>query len=291
MKLLFNKVQRAICPPICAREFASALVDASPQSCKVATSVHHTSISKRLIIPSASCFHVPFVRNFSSFSKSSIPTELRAYPQYTVYGDNLLAIKIMPPGFRVVKNSILSPDAKRKGRMLLEFAPRNVDGKYDWENIVRFGLSAEEAGLVMNQLPHYKVELSRLSSASLGGDSAEDGYHHGVQVLSDAPEKVLTVEPGEHGVINFTLDYVRDGVGGQEPGYGQGGKAGPICVPVQAGEFEVIVNLMRHSIPYLTGWAQMMDIAMQKSLAEDISTNQGGGGDYRGAGGASDVPF
>lgn len=58
-------------------------------------------------------------------------------------------------------------------------------------------------------------------------------------------------------------------------------------VEVQAGEFEVITSIMRYSIPYLTGWAQQMDICIQNSISETTS----GGGGYSGGGGGSDVPF
>jgi hypothetical protein len=153
----------------------------------------------------------------SNYNNNTQQQGLRAFPQFTVYSDTLLAVKLMPPGFRVIKNSILAPDTSRKGRILLEFAPRGADGKYVWTDAVRFALSAEEVGLLVNQLPHYKVEFSRLPPT--GGDE----YSGGV-VSNDMPEKVLTVEPGELGAINFTLDYVRDGVGGQSPGHGQDGK-------------------------------------------------------------------
>jgi hypothetical protein len=137
-----------------------------------------------------------------------------------VHGENaVLSMKIMSPHFRMAKNQILAVDNTRKGRILLEFSPRGPNGKYMWEDLIRFGLSAEETGLLVNQLPHYKVEFSRLQSAR--GDN-EQAY--GTVVTTDTPEKVLTVEPGELGAVNFTIDYVRDGVGGQSPGLGQDGK-------------------------------------------------------------------
>lgn len=54
-------------------------------------------------------------------------------------------------------------------------------------------------------------------------------------------------------------------------------QACPITVPIQAGEFEVIVSLLRYSIPYLTGWAQTMEVALQNSLSMDLSGASGGG--------------
>lgn len=161
----------------------------------------------------------PLVKSFSTYSGSDYGNEgLKAYPQYGVHGMTYLVMKVMPPGFKVVKNNILNLDTTRKGRMLFEFTPRGADGRYAWTERVRFALSPEEMGLLVNQLPHYKVEFSRVQSVRGEGD---DPY--GTAITPDAPEKVLTVEPGELGAINFTIDYVKDGVGGQLPGPGQDG--------------------------------------------------------------------
>jgi hypothetical protein len=49
---------------------------------------------------------------------------------------------------------------------------------------------------------------------------------------------------------------------------------GPIQLQVQAGEFEVMASLMRYSIPSLTGWSQMLNVASQNQVSETLS---GGG--------------
>jgi hypothetical protein len=159
-----------------------------------------------------------FAKSFSTHSGSDYGSQgLKAYPQYAVHGMTFLAMKLIPPTFKVVKNNILNVDNARKGRILFEFTPRGKDGKYDWTQSIRLALSAEEIGLLVNQLPHYKVEFSRVSS--IRGDEP-----HSTTGSPDSPEKVLTVEPGELGVINFTIDYVKDGVGGQPSGPGQEGQ-------------------------------------------------------------------
>jgi hypothetical protein len=161
----------------------------------------------------------------STYSGSDYGTQgLKAYPQYGVHGLTYFVMKVMPPTFKVVKNNILNVDNARKGRILFEFTPRGLDGKYDWSQSIRFALSAEEIGLLVNQLPHYKVEFSRVPSVRGDGDDA-----YGFAVTPDTPEKVLTVEPGELGAVNFTIDYVKDGVGGNPPGPGQHGQVSVQC--------------------------------------------------------------
>ena len=52
----------------------------------------------------------------------------------------------------------------------LNLLPVVSDGKYDWKQSIRFALSAEEIGLLVNQFPHYKVEFSRVSSIRGDGE-------------------------------------------------------------------------------------------------------------------------
>ena len=213
MSLLLSnlKVQRAISRALCARMSSSiggTFDSAGIVQHKLATK--HACVLNNL--PTS-----PSRRNLSTFEESS--KSMRAFPQYSVFGEEaMLAMKVMPPQFRVVKNQILAMDATRKGRILLEFLPRGPDGKVMWTDVIRFGLAPEEVGLLVNQLPHYKVEFSRIQT-QVGGDEA-----YGAAVSSDLPEKVLTVAPGELGAVNFTIDFVRDGVGGQSAGHGQNGK-------------------------------------------------------------------
>jgi hypothetical protein len=67
-------------------------------------------------------------RPFSNYNRPQQHT--RAFPVYAVPGEVCtLQIKFMAPGFKVVGNSnSLVVDTSRRGRMLLEFAPRSADG-------------------------------------------------------------------------------------------------------------------------------------------------------------------
>lgn len=55
-------------------------------------------------------------------------------------------------------------------------------------------------------------------------------------------------------------------------------------VITQAGEFEVILAIMRSSMPILAGWTPLVDIAVQANINEAID---GTGGGFSGSGGAS----
>ena len=50
----------------------------------------------------------------------------------------------------------------------------------------------------------------------------------------------------------------------------------------------MITNLMRYSIPHLTGWAQQVDITMKNALNECAGGSSGSGGV---GGGGGDLPF
>jgi hypothetical protein len=53
-------------------------------------------------------------------------------------------------------------------------------------------------------------------------------------------------------------------------------------VVAQAGEFEVILAIMKSSLPILAGWSPLIDIAVQANVNEAVV----GGGGYSGGGGA-----
>lgn len=156
-------------------------------------------------------------RSFSSYHGGGAQSIQRAYPQYNVHGEShMLSFKLIPPSFRMVNATSMATDNKNKGRILLEFTPRGHEGQYQWSDQVRFGLSAEEVGLFLSQLPQYGIELCR--NVASGAD-----YSGGGAVSNDMPDKVLHITPGEGAAVRFQLDYVRDGVGGQSPGVGQDG--------------------------------------------------------------------
>ena len=119
---------------------------------------------------------------------------------------------------------------------------------------------------------------------------------------------MLRITPREAGCVSFTIDFELNGVGGQSPNAPpvvdgedsvstpeRPATTTPLEVVVQLGEFQVMRELMRTSIPVLTGWSTMVDIAMQRTMdqAQQSGYNNpgaGGSGFYNsgpGAGGGS----
>jgi hypothetical protein len=65
------------------------------------------------------------------FSSVSPPGPQRSVPQYTIFGENtMLSFKVIPPTLRCLRNGALVVDSNKKGRILLEWAPRNDGGEY-----------------------------------------------------------------------------------------------------------------------------------------------------------------
>jgi hypothetical protein len=125
---------------------------------------------------------------------------------------------------------------------------------------VRFGLSPEEVGFMLHQLPENAVEFVRTTPS----DTAEP-----------LPEKVFKVTPGEAGQFSFAVDFEKAGVGGQVVGTADAA-LGPLEVVVQLGEYQVIRELMQSSIPALTGWSTQMSLAMSHSV--HLAMQSGGAG-------------
>ena len=137
---------------------------------------------------------------------------------------------------------------------------------------IRFGLSPEEVGFLLHQLPEQPVVFMRIVGATTDGT---------------APlEKILNVTPGEGGQFSFAVDFERDGIGGQvmdpvttTPSDDESTAPldtqqalGPQEVVVQLGEMQVIRELMRSSIPILTGWSTQMELLMRSSVHQNITS-------------------
>lgn len=244
-----------------------------------------TTISRSLSTLISSTTSPPFgtsaVRNSPDDSRtcrkfSTYPNGVTAYPQYTVYGETcLFAMKPMMPVYRVSNYQGRYPhlafeSQSKRGRIIFEWVPRDPDGSTARDRSIRFALSPEEIGFVLDQLPKQnQVVLMRRPRPT-----EEPG-------AKEAPHKVLHVTPGQGGMVSFKVDFEIDGVGGQETSSPE--ISGPLEVVVQAGEFQVIMSLMQHSLPLLTGWSTMMEVALQNSLARTFQEAGRGGGP--GAGG------
>lgn len=138
----------------------------------------------------------------------------RGYPQYTAFDQNAaLSIRPQMPIFKKAGADGVSVD--RRGKIILEFIPRNTGSTgFAWGNKTSFSLSVEEIGLCLSQLPGVGVELSH----KLHYADGEDG--HGMISSGDVIDKVLTIEPKDGATVLFTIDYCKDGVGGQSPDNG-----------------------------------------------------------------------
>lgn len=213
---------------------------------------------------------------YSMWMSSNLITQRRAYeinrafPSYSIMGDKcLLTIKPIMPSFKSVSNDAIA--LQQKGRMLLEFAPMNGGNQlgFQWDEKIGFALSVEEIGLLISQLPHYGVTLSR----KLGGDQTSGfngaSYDLVSSTTNESIEKVLTATPGDGATIIFRVDYMKDGVGGQLPpasATNEGSRSAPLEVAIEAGEWEVMLSLFRESLPYFCGWNKMMDIGIANAI-------------------------
>jgi hypothetical protein len=131
--------------------------------------------------------------------------------------------------------------------------PIILTGGYDRESQIRFGLSAEEVGFILHQLPANTVEFARRLPAETPG------------VTADLPEKLFTITPAEGGQFAFKIDFVKDGMGGQNPG-STTEALGPLEVVAQLGEYAVVREIFQKSIPSLIGWDVQLNFAMQNAI-------------------------
>jgi len=222
------------------------------------------------------------VRNVTTRSK------LRAFPEYSIYGpDCLLSVKVIFPTFQLLpKSNILSSEGRSNGRILLEWLPRLPTGKLDTDSKLRFALNPEECGLLIDQLPNNPIELTRLPSMENSTEST--------------PLKVFRASPAEGGAVNFLVDFELNGVGGQSPTTSVAGSlppVGPLQITAQRGEYIVLQEIVRSSIPTLVMWDLKMQLAQEAridSLSSTSSSSSGHGNSGHGGyddGFNTSVPF
>eukprot|EP00555_Chaetoceros_dichaeta_P012112 CAMPEP_0198261038 /NCGR_PEP_ID=MMETSP1447-20131203/9843_1 /TAXON_ID=420782 /ORGANISM="Chaetoceros dichaeta, Strain CCMP1751" /LENGTH=178 /DNA_ID=CAMNT_0043948825 /DNA_START=214 /DNA_END=750 /DNA_ORIENTATION=- len=159
------------------------------------------------------------------------------------------------------------------GRMLLAFTPITPGRPgFLWDEQIYFGLSVEEIGLLISHVPHQPLKLSRNLGTDWNNDESgiNDRKYDSVSANNEPGRKVLSVTPGEF-AINFSIDYIEDGMGTQAQTTAEKGASFvPMEVAMQAGEWEVAKSLLKESIPHLLGWNYMMDIAT-KSAVDDVT--------------------
>ncbi|CAJ1942098.1 unnamed protein product [Cylindrotheca closterium] len=201
----------------------------------------------------------------------------QASPSYQIYGEEVaFTLKCIMPSFRLVGNRTVVVDKTNKGRLLLEFTPRQAQdtNRFAWDQSIKFALLAEEVGTLVACLSHGQpVELAR-QTAALGGQQQQQQQQgqygfHGETPGVGSLQKILRAMPDNGGAATFSIDYELDGRGSQDPP-NPNEVHGPLQIRLMAGEFQVLKSIMEHSIPRLVGWAQMMDRS-----AEDLVSAAG----------------
>jgi hypothetical protein len=156
-------------------------------------------------------------RSFSSNAGGG--SELNANPSYQIYGENsAFTMKCIMPGFKIVGNRTVIMETTKKGRLLLEFTPRQAHdtARFAWDQSVKFALSAEEIGTLVARLSTSQpVEFARQTAQN---NNAQYGFHgsnddKGMGSL----QKVFRAIPKSDGSIQFSVDYELDGRGSQDP--------------------------------------------------------------------------
>ena len=130
--------------------------------------------------------------------------------------------------------------------------------------------------MLLNQLK--KGEAVEFTRRAYNPDDASLSYEY---ATPETPDKVMTVTPGEGDMHQFKVDFVKDGVGGQEQMLKNVTVVGPFEVVVMPGELRVIQSIIETSLPQLVGWTMQMDVAVQRALlnsANDANRYGGGGG-------------
>ena len=156
---------------------------------------------------------------------------------------------------------------------------------------MRFALSAEEIGYLLHQLPENNVQFSRKTPMQRDPSAPLQAGEQDQTASENEPIKVFRMTPGEAGTVEFSVDYELNGQGGQQPSAGDTG-TGPMAVTAELGEFQVIREIMRTTIPQLIGWSTMTDILMQRQFDytlqnRDNYQSSGYGGGYGGSDGGS----
>lgn len=208
-------------------------------------------------------------RYFSTTSppppRDSLSGNNKAYPSIRFYGATcVLTMKPILPTFKSAGQYDNIIDINRRGSMLFEFAPRNQAG-IQWNKQIGVALSPEELGLLVQQIPHHNVTFTRLLTA---GDGM-NGIRYNMVSEEDSVVKTMTVTPSGGGAIHFEIDFKKNGIGGQVPPSGTNEPnfdSAPLDLIVEAGEWEVLMLTAKESIPSLTGWRTLMNIAMNDSL-------------------------
>jgi hypothetical protein len=155
-------------------------------------------------------------------------------PVYQIFGEeSAFGLRAILPDFRLLDSGTIVLNKGGRGKVLLQWTPRGADGKYQWDNSTRFALTPEEAASVfLARLDPQKLvfwEYSQRGDAATESNvpvamatvvrrpSMDTSLGSGNVADNNLPQKVFRASLQSDGSVELTVDYERDGMGGQDP--------------------------------------------------------------------------
>ncbi|KAL3906105.1 MAG: hypothetical protein SGILL_009409 [Bacillariaceae sp.] len=210
-----------------------------------------------------------------------------------------MTVRVIPPEFRQLASGTIVSANNSRGKLLLQWTPRDPDGRYQWDSSTRFALAPEEAASVfLARLDPQKLLLmqqqqqQQQQNGSGSDESSDDGIPSTVAVAEivrrhnpnnphaeggffddQMPEKVFRARLQGDGSVQLVIDYERDGIGGQEsPSPNE--TTGPLQIDLMMGEYHVLRSIVEYSLPRLIGWSSGLDSLIEQSI-EKTTANIG----------------
>ena len=250
-----------------------------------------TAESSKYMLQSKRSFS--FYGSFSNSGGGSNNSVRMGPPSYQIYGEETaLTVKVIPPEFKQLASGTVVMAPGRRGRILMEWIPRE-GGRYQWDRPIRFALAPEEAASVfLARLDPQKLLHSQESSGedgmvassttvaaaeivrrpNPGGNESDFVNESSKMFTGNTPDKVFRSRLMANGTVQLMVDYELEGLGGQEPP-NENEARGPLQIDVMVGEYQVLRSVVEYSLPRLTGWSIMLDNAMEQSVQKAIYSN------------------
>lgn len=185
----------------------------------------------------------------------------KAYPEYALYRDHCaLKFKPLPPIFHQAGRNGIA--VSRRGSILLEFTPK-IKGEYMWKKSMLIALDMEEVGNLLSLFnPTLEVKQPLIFMRRQLDDESEV-YNN---IEEKKPSKALEVS-SDGRLVSFHLGFFLDGKGGQIPPPGEPCQdVTSIKIELTPGEWVVLSNLMKSSIPHISGWKKMQEINTENAV-------------------------
>ena len=132
-----------------------------------------------------------------------------------------------------------------------------------------------QCGLILSQLPATGVKLERGGNGFL---SFENEVPEQIDYSNPSQKKIIEFQPSDGESVEISLRVVDAATGGLVDS--SGGRANDMSLVVQAGEFGVMSEILRSSIPELIGWTKlnsmMMDFEVERAVKSNSGNNTGG---------------